>query len=309
VGDRLAATVPRALAHLQTKDRPVQPDELTIELWDERATGIGCEGCVIGDDLEVPGNTDVSPRGRYVTVTRAQTRTCFDRIGQRMVGWIGDVDRLTQYEIGRPLHSELLLWHRDRGLQALHAGLVGKEGDAVLLGGPGGSGKSTTALTCLMAGLAYLADDYVALGHEGERGVVGHSVYCSTHVEPKHLERFPALRPHAIPGRLAREDKSLVLLSDLPWAVLPPSARIRALAFPRVVDAPRTTFRPASRAQALMRLAPSSLMLLPFPGLLGPRFEQLASLVQELPVFWLDLGRDLEQIPSVIGALLDEVAG
>jgi len=307
VGGRLAEVVPRALAHLRVADRPSPPRELAMDLWDESATGIACEGCLAQDDLEAPGSTEVSPGGVHVITTFAQTRTGFDRKGRRIVGWIGDAARLTQYEVGRPLHSELLLWHRDRGLQALHAGLVGREGEGILLGGPGGSGKSTTALACLQAGMAYLSDDYVVLDQNAGGLPVCHGVYCSAHVEPKHLERFPMLQSYAIPGRLAREDKSLILLSDLPGAVLRASVRLRAIVLPRVVDAEFTGFQPASRPRALLRLAPSSLGLLPFPEALSDGFRTLTALVDRVPAFWLDLGRDLDQIPRAVSELFDRV--
>jgi hypothetical protein len=307
VGSRLAELVPRALVHLRAPDRPAAAGELTIELWDESATGVGCAGCVPQENPEAPGRTEVSEGSVQVITTFAQTKTGFDRRAQHVVGWISDANRLTQYEVGRPLHPQLLLWHRDRGLQAVHAGLVGRNGDGILLGGPGGAGKTTTALTCLQSGMAYLSDDYVVVDPNPGGTPVCHSVYCSAHVEPKHLERFPMLKPYARPGRLAREDKSLILLSDLPGAMLQSSVALRAIVFPQVVDAPLTRFRPASRAQALLRMAPSSLGLLLFPEALAAGFETLSKLIDRVPVYWLDLGRDLAQIPQAVNELFDQV--
>jgi hypothetical protein len=306
-GSRLAQVIPKALAHLRVPDRPPAHRELVVELWDEAATGVGCRGCEPQEDAEAPARTEVAEGGGQVITSFAQTRTGFDRRAERVVGWIGDADRLTQYEVGRPLHPQLRLWHRDRGLQALHAGLVGRKGDGILLGGPGGSGKSTTALSCLQAGMAYLSDDYVVVDPNPGGFPICHSVYCSAHVEAAHLERFPRLRPYAIPGTLTREDKSLLLLSELPGAVLGASVRLRAIVFPQVVDAPITRYRPATRAQALLRLAPSSLGLLPFPDTLASGFETLSTLVDRVPVYWLDLGRDLEQIPQAVDSLFDQV--
>ena len=295
------------MSHLQVPQRGPQSGELVVELWDEAETGVGCKGCNIVQYPTAQGTTIASADGRYVVITRSHTRTGFDRVQTGIVGWVSDAKALSLYELGRPLHSELLLWHRDRGLQAIHAGLVGRGQDGLLLGGPGGSGKSTTALTSLLAGLAYLADDYVAVEQHLDGRLTGHSVYCSTHLTPEHLLRFPDLAPYAIPGQLTREDKSLLLLSDMPNANLQSSVTIRAMAFPVVTDSTTTRFRPASRAHALLRLAPSSIMLLPYPDTMGESFKNLAALVERIPVYWLELGRDLAQIPEAVAALIDEV--
>jgi hypothetical protein len=159
----------------------------------------------------------------------------------------------------------------------------------------------------MLAGMDYLSDDYVALEMNGG-GPIGHSVFCSTHVEPAHLAGFPVLRPHAIPGRLAREDKSLILLSDLPQASLVPSVRIAALALPRVVDSIQTSFHRARRPQALLQLAQSSATLLPWPEALAEGFAAMSALVDRVPSYWLDLGRDLAQIPAAVQALLEEAS-
>lgn len=307
VGRDLAAAVDRPLEHLRAVESFTEPPALTVDLWDESATGVGCVGCVAEEDLNQPGDFAVSPEGRFVVTERAQTGTVFDRREQRLVGWIGDAGDLTLYELGRPLHTELLQWHRDHGLLAVHAGLVARRGDGVLFGGPGGSGKSTVALTCLLAGFDYLADDYVGVDGGAREGYLGHSLYCSTHLEPEHLSRFPPLRPHAIPGSLPREDKSLILLSDAFGDRLARRARVRAIALPRVVDSEHTDLHPASTVEALKQLAPSSLMLLPYAGVGKTAFERLSSMVERLPTFWLELGRDLDQIPHRVGEILEKV--
>lgn len=304
-GRDLASDVDRAIRHLRLDAPPGDRPALTVDLWDESETGVSCAGCVAGDDLNAPGSFSVSPDGRYVVTERAQTKTVLDRRDQRIVGWVGDRDELTLYELGRPLHTELLQWHRDHGLLAVHAGLVARRDEGVLFGGPGGSGKSTVALTCLLAGFDYLADDYVGVEGTDDEAFRGHSLYGSTHLEPGHLDRFPELEPHAIPGTLPREDKSLVLLSDRFGDRLARSARIRALALPTVVDAERSAIRPASPVETLKQLAPSSLLLLPYAGVGKEAFERLTEMARRLPTFWLELGRDLDGIPGRVDEILE----
>jgi hypothetical protein len=50
---------------------------------------------------------------------------------------------------------------RTQGLVPLHAACVGRDGNAVLLGGQSGAGKSTVMLHCLLRGLEFLAEDSV----------------------------------------------------------------------------------------------------------------------------------------------------
>ena len=304
VGGQLGDDVFRAFSHLRVDD-PAQAPALSVELWDEEETGVGVEGLAAGADLNAQGETFVSPDGRIVITARTQTRTAFDRKARHIVGWVGRSTSLTQYEIGRPLHSELLLWHRDRGVQAIHSGFVTRNGDGVLFGGPGGAGKSTTALTCLQAGFHYLADDYVALEALAHGGYVGHSLYCSTHIEPEHLKRFPALVPHSIPGHLPREDKHLVMLSQVLPGGLARKARIRAVALPRVTGAAKPSIRPATKVESLLRLAPSSLILLPYAGLAAREFEKLSDFLESVPTYWLELGEDIHGIPELIGQILE----
>jgi hypothetical protein len=304
VGAGLAEDVFRAFSHLK-RDSDGEEPELTVGLWDEGETGLDVEGLEPYDDLNAQGASFASDDGTMVVTARPQTRTAYHRVERDLYGWVADHRRLTQYELGRPLHSELMLWHKDRDVQAVHAGLVARNGNGILFGGPGGSGKSTTALTCLKAGFEYMADDYVGLELTDDGAYDGHSLFCSTHLEPGHLQRFPYLVPHAVPGRLPREDKSLVLLSNVLPEGLSRKARIRAVALPRVVDIDRPRLRPASTIEALLRLAPSSLILLPYAGTFATEFEKLSVFLENIPTYWLELGREMEEIPDRIDELLE----
>lgn len=315
LGEELARRAHTPIAHLAvpipagTDGCWIEPPELSIDLWDESAVGLACAGCVAHEDLTLQARFTSSHEGRFVAEERAQIVTAFDRAANRIIGWVGDARRLTRYEMGRPLHSQLLLWHRDRGVQAVHSGLVARNGSGVLFGGPGGSGKSTVSLTCLGAGLDYLADDYVGLEPDGRGGYLGYSLYSSTAVDPEHMRRcFPDLVQHEIPGELPHEDKSLVLLSELFPAQLPPVAQVRAVALPRVTERVDTMIRPASTFDALLRLAPSSLMALPNSNSGAVGLDVLTDFVSSVPTFWLELGRDLPQIPDAVCEILEEVA-
>lgn len=311
VGDELAEHLGHPFAHLETGEMPSLAPHLIIDLWDEVVTGIPCPVASAYDDSRSKrvvrdGVFTASPDGRFVGYQFRQSMTWLDRKAQHVIGWTASGKKLSLYERGKPLHLLLSVWYHDQDMQVIHAGLVSRNGQGVLFPGMGGSGKSTSALACLSSGFDYLGDDYIGLQASPDGTFIGHSIYNSTWLEPDHMANFPLLSPHAIYGRHPGEDKCLVLLSHLFPKQLSPGAQIRVLALPRIADASTTRFFPASRADALLQLAPSSLLALaPRPGARG--FQILTQLVKSVPSYRLELGRDLTEIPRRVQDLLTEV--
>jgi hypothetical protein len=311
VGRRLADEFFRPFAHLETHEKDSPAPSLTIDLWDEEETGISPSVESTSDGLETSwsvagGLLAFPPDGRFVYYQFRESVTWFDRAAQHMVGWMASSQHLSLYERGKPLLLLLALWCHDGGVQLIHAGLVSRNGHGVLFPGMGGAGKSTSALACFDAGFDYLGDDYIGLQACQDGSFVGHSLYNSTWLEPDHMTRFPFLPPHAIHGKDPSEDKALVLLSRVFPKRLARSVPIRVLALPRVSQAGATRSRPASKAEALLTLSPTSLFALPFrPGARG--FQRLARLVEQVPCYWLELGRDLTEIPKRVAELLAKV--
>lgn len=310
IGQKLADEFNRPFAHLERKGKPSPVPHLTIDLCDEEETGISRPVESTSDDFEtswpMPGGVfAIPPDGRFVCYDFRGSVTWLDREVQQMIGWTALSRHLPLYERGKPLLPLLAVWYYDRGMQLVHAGLVSRNGHGVLFPGMGGAGKSTSTVACLGAGFDYLGDDYIGLQARQDGSFVGHSLYNSTWLEPGHMARFPLLPPHALHGTNASEDKSLVLLSQLFPKRLASSAPIRVLALPRVANASGTRFRPASKPEALLALIPNSLFTpIPRPGARG--FQRVARLVDQVPAYWLELGRDLTQIPRRVEELLAE---
>jgi hypothetical protein len=236
--------------------------------------------------------------------SRAAT-TVYCRDSRQIVGWIDSAAGLSPFERGKPLQPLLFAWQADLGIVPVHAGFVARQGRGVLLGGPGGSGKTTTSLLCLAAGFDYLGDDYIAVPPPGNRWPQGFSVFASAWLEPDHARNFGWLLEHAVmePG----EEKRLVALSEVAGIRLRESADMVALVLPRVAGTRRTSYRPATKGEALRRLAPSSILQLPF---IAPRaaLERMAAVASRLPTYWLDLGQDLAEIPLRVGEILAQAA-
>jgi hypothetical protein len=63
--------------------------------------------------------------------------------------------------------------------------------------------------------------------------------------------------------------------------------------------------RRASRAEALARLAPSSVLRRAVPA--ERNLRQIAQLVASMPVYWLDMRRGPEDIPEAVDGMLEHL--
>lgn len=302
VGSQLAQHIVQPFSHLRIPTTGSNSPQLTIDLWDENATDIRCYTGARGThDHKWPDVTSISSDSRFVGQLQPHTLSCFDRNAQHIMGSIAWSDRIFIYERAKPLSRLLLEWHNDQNIQVIHAGLVSRHGQGVLFVAKSGSGKSTASLACLCAGFHYLGEDFIGLQRAGDGSFNGHSLYNSAFLETGHSERFPEFTPYVIKGQ-PHEVKSVVILSHVFPERLEQVAPIRAVVVPRVVNTPNSRFRPASKGQALLTFGPSSLIEIPSRGM--ESFARLAQLVEQVPTYWLELGRDLESIPECIEELL-----
>jgi hypothetical protein len=227
----------------------------------------------------------------------AHSLSCLDREEAQIVGFVDDARCLSLYERGRPLHVPLSMWHTDRGVPLIHAGLVSQRGVGLLLAGAAGAGKTTFALGCLCAGFDFLGDDLVGLETTAEI-FLGHSLYGSSFVDSRALRWFSPLCGHAIQGDHAGEEKQLTFLTEIFPTRMQRVCEIRAVVLLRVPrdSRQRAEIHPASKAEALLALAPSSLLLGELSsGRQG--FEVLARLVESVPLYWLESSSDVECNP------------
>ncbi len=310
-GRTLAERLAAPFTHLR-RGEAAPKRSLTIDLWDGTDTGIPCPPGAAqlpnGPTWSVDGGVlATSPDGRFVAFQLQRALTWLDRAAQHIVGWTASAEHLSLYERAKPFPALLSVWYSDRGVQVMHAALISHDGHGILFPGNSGTGKSTCAAACVSAGMHYLGDDFVGLQTAND-GFLGHSLYSSTRLAPEHSMRFPSLFPHAIPARPPAEPKSLIFLSDVFPERLDCSAPIRVVAFPIVTDRPRARIRRAAKGEALLRLVPSSIFsMVPSPGARG--VERLAQLVGRVPTYWLELGRDLDEIPQRVEELVATAMG
>jgi hypothetical protein len=213
--------------------------------------------------------------------------------GDRATWFARDAERVPWWERGAPLRAALhwLVGRGAGGRHLVHAAAVGDDAGGVLIGGAGGSGKSTLALACAAAGLGYAGDDYVLLAPGPPP--VAHALYSSAKATAETLRRVPAWRgQHAEPG--AGDDKTVLQLAPAHPEVVRRRVRLRGVVLPSVDPAGRGGgLEPVAPAQALLALAPSSLLQL--PGARQEALSAIGALVRTLPCWRLALGDDLDR--------------
>lgn len=310
VGQKLAEIIALPFSHLHTKNSCAENLSLKVDLWDENETGVPCPADSLQTEDISRADAEYcfvksSPDSRFIGFRRPRMTTLFDRAAQHLAGCISDSESLSFFERGKPLHLPLLLWHLDRDVPVIHSGLVSKNDKGALFVGKGDSGKTTAALSCLAAGFDYLGDDYIGLQVMQDGSFVGHSLYGSAWIMADHSERFPRLNPYLIESQRPDQEKSLIHLSEVFPRNLARTARICAVLLPGVRDMSDLEVRRVTKKEALLALAPSSMIFLPNSG--SATLNKLAELVERVPCYRLETGRNLEDIPRRVKEILGTV--
>jgi hypothetical protein len=302
VGPRLAAALAEPCAHLEAAD-DAEP-ALAIDVWHEAEAGIPRPGAALDPGLGLYGYMSASKDFRIVAEQRSHSAQWLDRRSQRAIVWVSALNRLCLDERARPFHKLLALRLADFGVQFVHAGLVAWDENGVLFTGKGGSGKSTCSLCCVLDGASYLGDDFIGLEAARDGSFSGHSLYGTALISPAHMTRYPALATACVPGNYPEEEKSVVELGRIAHGRLRAKTTVRAIVLPRVMGARESAFRRISAGEALLALAPSSILYL--PGASPKAMERLGALVERVPSYRLELGHDLSQIPVRAKEILAE---
>ena len=197
--------------------------------------------------------------------------------------WFAGLAGVTRWDRAAPLRTALHFALAGPRRQLVHGAVVGMGGRGVLLAGPGGSGKSTTTLACLQAGMQVVGDDYAAV--ELPAG------------PPRAWNLFRSIKVgerEAGPG--GRDNRRTLLLGeDLPGSASE-MLELSAVLLPRVTGGPHSSVATATSAEALRALAPSTLLQTPYEE--QPNMGLLAQLARSVPAYHLNLGAD-RGVPAI----------
>jgi len=278
--------------------------DLTICLWDTHSTGIKPAPAPWREHYARRGEIRGFNTDRIYTVYEHEScgLCMLDADRNLAVFWALEADRIPYWVKGSPLRTILHWWMGNRDAQLVHSAAVGLPDAGVLITAKSGSGKSTTALSCLHAGMLYAGDDYVIVRSSPAPHV--YSLYNTAKCVSERLPSFPELRAHIDnPDRLDTE-KALLFLGNSHAKQIATGFPLKAILVPHVSGLTETTLRKISAAAAFRALAPSTIFAHPRGG--ETEFRFLAELTKKLPCYVLECGTEISQIPPVVLELLSD---
>ena len=272
----------------------------TIDMWEAAAgpagavaapwtiADIGPGGLVRGPDLD-----------RVVAVHDTYTGaiTVADRVERAVLHRVRDCAAVPWWERAAPLRAALYWALTGPGRHFVHAGAVGDDRGGVLLAGASGSGKTTVAVAALTHGLGYVADDYVLLHTTDQPHAI--ALYRTAKLDRLHVIRLPSISIRQAPDD---EHKTVVDVAASRPDLLRASLPVRAVIVPRIRGG-RACLRRVGPAEALLALAPATMLQLPFDD--RAALGSLAALVRRVPCFGLDVGDDASELAGAVQQALE----
>ncbi len=296
-GNNLVPHLTPALEHLRIEE--CDSPDVTFCIWDSLST--------ITEMTPPPCGWDCfTDRGDIWGFNSKRIKTAFhwiecsvnlmDLERNTAIYWVQTAETLPYWVHASPLRTLFHWWMEKNGCQLLHAASVGTREGAVLITGKGGVGKSTTALSCLEAGLNYMADDYLITCMEPQPRV--YSLYSTAKLNADHVHNFPDLaRFVKNPEKLDQEKAVMFLFPQMKEQILQ-EMHLKAILTPRVVNQNETSFSPVQHWTTHRAMSFTTMSQLPYVG--RHTHEFIGRLSSLLPGYTLELGRDLQKIPEAV---------
>ena len=267
---------------------------LTIGCWDTATTGVGLPPLPwIQDNLlhrdRVRGHTTGDVRATYQQ--SEGLLHLYD--GRKGLGLMHATSAaaVPAWTDRAPFRTFVGWWATDLSLSMMHSSCVATDRGAALIAGGSGAGKSTTAMTCVLAGFAFVCDDACIVDLDAAGGPVVHAVYGRSKLEPEAARRL-GLAPGPAGGPLISEPAGAVT-----------RAAARVVLLPVVTGRPETRLEELPRTEVMRALVPGSIR--EGGGLGGRALQEMARVVRTLPSYRLLLGTDPTGVSDAVADAID----
>lgn len=279
-----------ALRHLETHAPAAIHADLVMHAWVQR------DG--IPPATPPPWNTGEAFRHGEVQGLGAHDGTVIYESGLSLVHAIKDGEAffharvsstVPKWEDAAPFRVIFNRWFSERGGHVVHGAGLAQNGHCLLLAGPGGSGKSTTALRWLAAGGGYLADDYCLI-IRSDHACHLHSLYNTAKVVAEDVSSAHAKNlTFSLPGPRNGE-KPATHLWPRHAGQLTASAKLQAIILPAVVDQAHTRLCQARGSATWAAVVKPTIQQIHGCG--RTSLEFLMQIAVRVPTWRLELGHD-----------------
>ncbi|WP_436516312.1 hypothetical protein [Ekhidna sp. To15] len=305
-GSSLVPTFFKAFDHLEKGDETQQNKSIHLYFWDSESTN-----SELVDDTPWKGSIR-HHLGLIESWTNENIHTLqqpgseaiymFNKNANEGIYWVSSVSKIPFWESDFPLRMIFHWWLIDSSYQPIHAGAVGKESGGLLLVGKGGSGKSTSTLSCLNSNLKIAGDDYVLLDSNLN---LAYSLFSLSKLNHRSIRLLnnKELNLDSLPPPI--EDKYRIKLYPKFENALIEKIPIKAILLPTVTTNRETKIVECSSAQAMIALAPTTLFQL--PGYREKSFIKMSKFIKQIPSFHLYLGADFNKLPNLLENFIDSL--
>lgn len=295
-GNALIRTLTQAFFHLQIPE--VDDPDFTILAWDSESTGV---------DMTPPpcDKSHFTDRGDIWGFSSKRIKTAFhwsefsvnvaDLQRNTAVYWVKSLQHFPYWVQSSPFRTIIQWWMEQNNAQLLHAAAVGIDGKAVLLTGKGGAGKSTTALSCLNAGMDYYADDYLIVKMDEALPVV-YSLYSTGKLSRDADIAFPDFDEYASKHVEEGQEKEVFYFHPGLQLQVKRSAPLIAILEPKIKGEQRSSFSSISHWQ--MHRALSFTTMSQLPGVGPHTHDFIHNLCQSVPCYAFHPGTDMREVPE-----------
>ena len=288
-----------ALAHLPRLPDD-EPADLTVTMWDAATTGAPYPDLRLPEVEPMAAGLLDAPELLLSYYSQPRLMTVLDRNVDEALFIADTADALPPSERPSPMRALLSWWFTGRGKLVAHAAAVATDVGAALLIGPGGSGKSSTSLACMAAGMGWLGDDYVIID---PRTRTVFSLYGSAKLVAEHHDRYPTLmRTDGTIHHGDLKDKNF----GFPAVEFPDrvclSSEVRAVVLPVVTRGPECLLARSTPSRALLALAPSTI----FQGRVqhAEVFGLSCEVLRPFEPYRLELGDGVAAVPQMLAQLI-----
>jgi hypothetical protein len=294
-GERLVPYLTPALDHLRLPDNSV-PDSTKVDM-----VSPPCTRDCFTDRGDIWGFNSRRIKAAFHWIECSVN--LMDLENKTGIYWVQTAKSLPYWVMASPLRTLFHWWMENNGCQLLHAAAVGTENGAVLITGKGGVGKSTAALSCLKAGLFYIADDYVIAKLEPKPAVV--SLYSTSKLNADHVANFPDLSKYINNAEKLDQEKAVIFLNPELSEKLMLEMPLKAILTPKITDHPDSRIKSVSRWDIQRAMSFTTMSQLPYVG--HHTHEYISRLASSLPHYILEVGKDFTKIPVAISDFLSDL--